>query len=446
MKTKWVKIDHRALMQASASPVLALAPHVIGATVAMSDGEPDPSERRGALAVVRVHGPLAQRAVEDLCAYVDGYDAVEARLSLALESDAEAVLLVIDSPGGDVAGLEEAVTRMRAAKDRSGKRVVCYVDELAASAAYWIAAAVADEIVVPPSGQVGSIGAIGAMMDATGALEKEGLRMTLIREPNGKAEAHPYGPVSPLAEERLQALVSAAAGRFYRAVSSARDLPTKEVRALNGALLTGRAAVEAGLADRVGSVDDAAGMAGTKPRKGRGNMKLQATVAAMLKLDAETTEADAAEKLTAYVDGLNKQLEAQRTKASELETAALERDQLRAELEQNKRARLVDIAIKVAVDQRKLRPAKVEEFRAKAMQHGVEWAQSVIDELPVLLPEAPAALVSTTAPGAPAPQTEANAGINKRTAARALKAGADLNKVAELKAQMLRTGSDGDDQ
>jgi ClpP class serine protease len=400
MKTrKHVRIDAAALMQVGASSVLALNANALGGVVALAGEEPAADETMssssGSIAVLRIEGPMAQRSALDLCAYVDGYDALEARMALALEADTEGVLMIINSPGGDAAGLEEAVNRMAAMKAKSGKRVVAYVDEFAASAAYWLAT-VADEIVVPATGSVGSIGCIGAVLDLTEQQKQEGASWTIIREPAGKAEAMPYGPVTGLAVDRATERVKAYAQRFYKAVSKARaELSTRDVRAMNGALFMGAEAVAAGLADRVGTLESAAASA-MKPKKSmapksqKGNgMKLLSLVAATLKLDADISDADAAEKLSAHLDSLNTRLTAEKTKAVRV-------DELEAELAALKSAKIeadklaaVEAAIQAGVDARKVSPAKRPELLEKGKRHGAEWTQAVIDELPVLVSAAP---------------------------------------------------------
>lgn len=473
MARKIVRIDAAALAAAGASSVLALEARALGGTVALARGEQpagevmavtaaETADRKprvdGVVGLVRVEGPLAQRAIADLCGYVDGYDAIEARLSLALESEAAGVLMVIDSPGGDVAGLEESVRRMRAAADKSGKRVVAYVDELAASAAYWIASGVADEVVVPASGHVGSIGCIGAMVDLTAAAEKDGAKWTVVRDPAGKAAGHPYGPVADVAEERLRGEVKAAATRFYKAVSKRRGMSTSTIRKMDGALFSGREAVDAGLADRVGTLEDAA-RAAIAPRKkddgrkgaaqhGDKDMKLHAMVCAALGLDADTSDADAVEAfesakkdiLTATgakslaavagkVDALKERTEALVEKANEA-------DALRAELAASKRAEAdalkaaeVKRIVQMGVDARRIRPAKREEMTEKGMKHGADWLQSVVDELPVLVGAEPPPVAAKTG-------AEAEGELSPRVAERAKAKGVDPEKVVALRNKM----------
>lgn len=262
---KTVQVDNRALLAARASAVLAVDHAVFARGVsvwasrdelvaAASQAIPAPSS----VGVVLVAGPLAQRGIETLCGYVDGYDFIEARFGAALEDPSVgSVLLLMDSPGGDVAGLEEAVSRMSAAKKKSGKKCIVYVDEMAASAAYWIASAIGDEVIAPRAAMVGSIGCIGALVDETAALEQDGVKVTLIREPAGKADSHPAGPVEKLAEERARSMVRSAAERFFAAVADTRGLTAKKVEALNGAMLEAPAALAAGLIDAVGGRDEA---------------------------------------------------------------------------------------------------------------------------------------------------------------------------------------------
>lgn len=267
---KTVQVDNRALLAARASSVLAIDPRVFsaGATVFASRAEHAEASLTATRAtptnvgVVLVAGPLAQRAEDTLCGYIDGYDAIEARFNAALsDPSVGSVLLVMDSPGGDVAGLEEAVSRMVAAKRKSGKQCIVYVDELAASAAYWMASALGDQIVAPASAYVGSIGVIATLIDETGALEKDGIKVTLIREPAGKADGHSAGPLTELAAERATERVKNAAHRFFSAIADYRGTTSKKVAALNGALLEASAALEEGLINAVGGRDEALAIA-----------------------------------------------------------------------------------------------------------------------------------------------------------------------------------------
>jgi ClpP class serine protease len=236
---------------------------------------PEPAEAKLApgsvVAVLDVDGPLSQREVETWCGYVQGYDGIARRLREALDApEVGAVVLRVDSPGGDVAGLEEAVATMRADVARAGKPVLGYVDELAASAAYWLAAAVCSSgVYLPGSGLVGSIGCLAVHVSEARALDAAGVDVEVVRDPRGKAAGHPAEPFSDVASARLEELVRAASARFARAVSAARPLSATQARALDGAVLEGSRAVEAGLADGVASLADtitrAASMARARP-------------------------------------------------------------------------------------------------------------------------------------------------------------------------------------
>lgn len=289
--------------------------------------------RMGAVGVVDVGGPLSQRA----WFFGDGYDAIEARFEAAMaDPDLDSVVLRIDSPGGEVAGLEEAVARMQGKKT---KPVVAYVDEFAASAAYWIAAAVADEIVVPPSGEVGSIGVIAAWLDMSEALEGQGVKVHVHRSPDGKAPGMPMAPVEDVANERMAEGVAQAADRFVAAMSKARGLDKKTIRGFDAATFGGKKAVEVGLADRVGSLDTAIKAAGTAARKKKMANDLRST----LGLDAEATD----EQLLA--------------KAAELAAAAAQLPQALADLAAKTEA--LEAAEQRAVEQR----LAVEERERKAL-------------------------------------------------------------------------------
>lgn len=152
---------------------------------------------------------------------------------------------------------------IRAAR-REDRPIVAVANTCACSAAYWIASA-ADEIVVSPSAQVGSIGVFTIHQDISEALAAEGVRMTLIRSGPRKAETHPFGPLEPEAAAALQARVSETYADFVSAVAANRGVPESVVRADpesgeahfgGGRAYNAREAVRLGMADRVESLSE----------------------------------------------------------------------------------------------------------------------------------------------------------------------------------------------
>jgi len=165
-----------------------------------------------------------------------------------------AVVLDIDSPGGEASGAIEFAAQLRAMRGR--KPVVAAVNHGAYSAAYAIASA-ADRIIVPPSGGVGSIGVVAAHLDVSGMDAKQGLAWTFVHAGARKLDGNPHAPLTDAARERMQSLVEALYGQFTRLVSAGRAIPEDRVRATEAGIFFGAEAVGAGLADAVGTFDDA---------------------------------------------------------------------------------------------------------------------------------------------------------------------------------------------
>ena len=202
-----------------------------------------PNEMIGNVAVVHVRGPLEHHASP----HSDSYEALRARFGEALTSGACAVVLRIDSPGGLVSGLNQAVADMRRAARTEGVAVYAYVDELAASAAYALAC-VADEIAIPPSGIAGSVGVISTMCDVSRANEAAGVTFATIVSGARKADGHVNTPISAEAIEAEQARVDDLAAQFFRIVKESRGI---DAEPLEANIYMGMYAVEVGLADIV---------------------------------------------------------------------------------------------------------------------------------------------------------------------------------------------------
>ena len=205
-----------------------------------------PNEMHGAACVMWISGPLEHR----VCPYGDSYESIRQRFGEALASDAECILIRMDSPGGVVSGLNQAVYDMTRAKVANKKPVYVYVDELTCSAAYALAC-VADEIIIPPSGVAGSIGVISALVDQVAADKAMGLNFVTITSGARKADGHAHVPVSEEAVAEEQRRVAQLAAQFYDIVSRARGLSVARVKGYEAGVFLGKEAVRVGLADQV---------------------------------------------------------------------------------------------------------------------------------------------------------------------------------------------------
>lgn len=164
------------------------------------------------------------------------------------------ILLDIDSPGGSVYGVPELADFMMQARQK--KRIVALANPVAASAAYWIAAA-ASEIVVAPSGQVGSIGVICVHDDVSEAQKMSGVRTTVLRAGKFKAEGNPFEPLDEEGRAAIQASLEAYYDMFVRAVASGRGADPRSVRSGfgQGRMVMAAEAKAQGMADRIGTLD-----------------------------------------------------------------------------------------------------------------------------------------------------------------------------------------------
>ncbi len=164
--------------------------------------------------------------------------------------DVGTIVLQIDSPGGAVGGIPELADEIFAARDQ--KKIIAVADTMSASAAYWLMSA-ASEVVVTPSGEVGSIGVYAMHLDESAALEMEGLRPTFISAGKFKTEGHFAEPLGDEARAAIQADVDAFYAMFTKAVAKGRGVPVGEVR--NGfgqaRMVLAKDAKAMGMVDRV---------------------------------------------------------------------------------------------------------------------------------------------------------------------------------------------------
>ena len=174
---------------------------------------------------------------------------VEALDRLA-RSNAKAVIVHINSPGGTVAGSEELYDSLVRVKEK--KPVVVVVDGLAASGGY-IAAMAGDRILARQSAIVGSIGVIFQYPNVTDLLKNIGVQVESIKSSPLKASPNGLEPTSPEARAAVEAVVKDTYDWFQGLVRERRHLDDGTLaRVADGRVFTGRQAIELKLIDALG--------------------------------------------------------------------------------------------------------------------------------------------------------------------------------------------------
>ena len=215
----------------------------------------------GMVAIIRIHGIVTQRLNLLDAIFGPGSASTEqigAQLRLAVsDPSVRSILLEIDSPGGTVNGVQELAAEIMNA--RSHKVIVAQVNSLAASAAYWLASS-ASEVVVTPSGEVGSIGVYMMHQDFSAAAEMEGIKVSFVKADDSpyKVEGNQFEPLGSEAEAYLRSQANSFMRDFVGAVAKGRGVSAAKVKADFGKGRTMRAkeAVAAGMADRVASMPE----------------------------------------------------------------------------------------------------------------------------------------------------------------------------------------------
>lgn len=262
------------------------------------------------VAVVDVMGPLDQRGGF----FWDGYDSVSERVSAALaDRDVQAVVLAIDSPGGVVAGNLDAARSLRAMVDKARKPMVAHAGTFATSAAYALAVA-ADRVMVTSDGAVGSIGVIATVYDRTEANAQEGLDVRVVRSGTLKADPHPDVALTDASVSRVRARVMDLATSFAAWVAERRGQTPEAVLAHQGATIYATRAIEAGLADSIGTLADAISTAAELAATQRHTMQTEQQLAAI----AAALGAGSPEEALATIATMRKRAEAAETAEREL--------------------------------------------------------------------------------------------------------------------------------
>ncbi len=171
-----------------------------------------------------------------------------------------AIVLRVDSPGGSVGPAQEIYREI--VKTKKTKKIVVSMGTLAASGGYYVAAA-ADKIMANPGTITGSIGVIMGYANFEKLLEKIGLVPVVVKSGQYKDMGSPTRTMSSEEKKLLQEVSDGIHRQFIQDIADGRGLTVDQVRKVaDGRIITGEAALQAGLVDRLGNMEDAVQWAG----------------------------------------------------------------------------------------------------------------------------------------------------------------------------------------
>ena len=330
---------------------MAVEPSHVGALLA---GAPRRTVE-GALSVVHVEGPL----------YPLDYYSARMELRRAQLQGERTVVLHVDSPGGYVSGVRE--TRRAIARAReAGIYVVAYVSGMAASAALWVAAA-ADEVVVSPLAQVGSVGVITTLY--RDAEQGQTVEVVSSQTPKKRASVDDADYIAG-----LQRRVDEMAGVMLAEIASDRGTT---IEALGDGSVYGAAeAVSRGLADRVASEsDDWMFLGGSMPLDYARRVRTVTASASTSDGSQEVLDmSEGKQALDAQVEALQKELDATR---AQLEAAATAAATATAELQKRDAERMVETHVSAG----RIPQARRGEWVERAVRLGVEEVGAMLSDL-----------------------------------------------------------------
>lgn len=203
---------------------------------------------------IPIQGMLLNRFSYQFGRWATGYQYIERALSRGLEDEnVKAIALIIDSPGGEVAGCFELSDKVFAG--RSVKTIRAFAADHAYSAAYALGSA-AKDIKVTRSGGTGSVGVVTAHVDWSAALAQEGVKVTFIFAGSHKVDGNPYEKLPADVKTRIQERIDKTYAVFTSTVARNRKMEDKTVRDTEALTFDAQDSVANGFADGIGALDE----------------------------------------------------------------------------------------------------------------------------------------------------------------------------------------------
>ena len=208
------------------------------------------------VATLSIDGPLSYRPVTLMGMDCGGtsYTQLKEDFTYLVESGAKTIAFMTDSPGGEAHGLFPTAQYMRDLADANGVKILSFTDGMSASAGYGLTS-IADEIIVSPGSEVGSIGVVVRLMNDSKALEKEGYERSFVYAGGSKVPYADDGSFRPDFISDIQSKVDSLYVEFTEFVANQRNLSVDSVKSTEARTFLPKEAAELGLIDHVMTVE-----------------------------------------------------------------------------------------------------------------------------------------------------------------------------------------------
>ena len=250
------------------------------------------------VAMIEVSGALTYKSTfwQALCGGISYQQLLREVNTVSARDDVNTIVLMVDSGGGHAFNCFSTARQMREIADNSGKKLIAYVDGLAASAAYALTC-VCHEVIIPQDGEAGSIGVVVKLQDRSEKDKKDGVKNIFITGGKDKVPFDEDGAFKESYLADIQKRVDSLYNNFVSHVAAYRSLSEDVVRATEAKVFSAEEALEIGLVDKIMETDQFFSYLSTEVTSSAGisqpigvNMSLENETPAELTADAPVVE------------------------------------------------------------------------------------------------------------------------------------------------------------
>jgi ClpP class serine protease len=206
--------------------------------------------------IIDIDGPLTYKSSgwEALCGGTS-YEGIVQEFNAMSDMGMKTLVFMADSGGGEAYGMQELGSYIRKQADAKGIKILTYVDGMAASACYGVTC-IADEVILNPQAEVGSIGVVVRLMNDSKALEEKGYERSFVYAGGNKVPFAEDGSFRPEFIQDIQVKVDALYEEFTSYVASMRKMDVDQVKKTEAKVFMAKDAISLGLADKVMTHDE----------------------------------------------------------------------------------------------------------------------------------------------------------------------------------------------